>query len=253
LRFYSTVVFDDYYSSTDLGDFVSQMIPELDRLVSLPGATGVGLWNSYQVNREQNLLILCRRYYPERLVDRFPAGAGATEPADADLLHAFAQIAQGVDTLGTDSAYSPVVGTAPTISSHNLLLNGRNAFVSDFGLALKRLGRKISDEYGPRIIRLGGPNLGMRGGQFDLASIYYFLRTGVTIFGVTTTESQQEILRRTFASQSEYDKTGRLSLDALLEPREREVVARALAKDHAGRFSNCSQFIAQLVSVRNAS
>ncbi len=89
------------------------------------------------------------------------------------------------------------------------------------------------------------------GGQFGLAAVYFYLRTGRIVFGNyvwSPTIPFFEVVVKHTQSMGEYESTGELCLDALPDPQERRAVARALSRDPAERFPSCVQFVTSLTS-----
>jgi hypothetical protein len=209
-------------SSTDLRGVASALVPELNSMISQGVGTGIAPWLRYHLNRDLKVLIACRRYYPDRLVDRFPPRSSGDEQRDPVLLRGLADIASAVDALG-----------AQEIDPNNLLMDGEHAFLSDFGPALKRLGDEIRYASPPFLMRIPNPVLRSGWGpQPNLAVFYYYLRTGV----------DEKNLREDAA-------TGELCLDALPDPLERAAVAKAMERNPAERFGSCAEFIAHLSAI----
>jgi hypothetical protein len=127
LRLYYMTAYERHYgySSTDVSGVALALVPKLDSMISQRAGTGVAPWLRYHLNRDLNILIACRRYYPDRLVDRFPPRDAGNEQSDPVLLRALAEIASAVDALG-----------AHQIDLNNLLMDGGHAFLSDFAPVL---------------------------------------------------------------------------------------------------------------------
>ena len=250
IKLHHTTVHDEYDSHRhDLTQEIAQMLPPIEHLVSLPPMPGVASWLRYHFKPDRNYLILCRRHFPERMVDRFPVSStGARNGGpNPEFLEAFREIARAVDLLQDD-----IPGTIPIVPS-NLLMEGSQAYLADFGL--ERLHDLIEQAYaGSRTIGESSANQLHRlieGGQFGLAAVYYYLRTGRITFGDylwNPTIPFSEVVVEYAQSISEYESTGEFRLEALPDPKERRAVARALSRDPAERFPSCLQFVVSLAS-----
>ena len=250
VKLHHTTVHDDYDSQRhNLTQKIAEILPQIEHLVSLPSMPGVASWLRYHFEPDRRYLILCRRHYPDRLADRFPVnptGARNRGP-DPDFLEAFQEIAKAVDLLQEN-----IAETIPIVPS-NLLMEGSQAYLADFGL--EKLHDLIEQGYaGPRMIGESSANHVHRlneGGQFGLAAVYFYLRTGRIVFGNyvwSPTIPFFEVMVKYTQSMGEYESTGEFHLDALPDPQERRAVARALSRDPAERFPSCVQFVTSLTS-----
>jgi len=186
---------------------------------------GVAPWFRYHFEPEREYLILSRRHYPERLADRFPVSATGTRNGgpNHDFLEALRGIAGAVDLL-----QDHIPETIPIVPN-NLLMEGSQAYLADFGL--ERLHDLIEQGYaGPRVIGESSANHLHRlteGGQFGLAAVYFYLRTGRIIFGNylwNPTIPFSEVVVKYARSMAEYERTGEFRLEALPDPQERRAV-----------------------------
>jgi hypothetical protein len=222
LKVYWVSVNDDYGGKTDLGDFVSGLLPGLEKLITMQHISGVAPWVGYHYREQDRRLVMCRHAYPDLLLDRFSAGSGPYP--DAVLLEVLRQIAEAIDTLTTLRQFaSPPLRVK--VSTNNLLMQGTLAFITDFDFgALSTLREQISNEYGPRLIV-------RRTSWFCLPELYYFLRTGM-----------KPRMLRTAGTQTNEATT--ICLDGLIDEAERDLVACAMTSRPPDL--SCRQFIEQL-------
>jgi hypothetical protein len=246
IKHHYTAVMDDHggYVS-DLTKKVAELLPQIERLTTLPARPGLAPWVRYHFDPAHQRLLLCRPYYDDCLEQRVPI---ARTP---DLLERLGELAQAIDFLQQHN-----LGSLNLVPG-NLFIAGGQAYLGDYGLL--ELHKLIESSYsGPRPF-VGGVNylLGrdmqrvQRGNVFDLALLYYYLRTGRIAFGNFVCDSPTNfyaVLAKFYEGQQRYEEIGELCLDALPELVERQIVARALAKDSSQRFSTCAQLVASLAS-----
>jgi formylglycine-generating enzyme required for sulfatase activity len=149
-----------------------------------------------------------------------------------ELLNYMRDAASGLDTLNEKQVQHR------DVKPMNLLMLGRGVKVADFGLA-KWLEGSVASNTGAMTPAYAAPEF-MRGeisqhsDQYSLAATYYELRTGRLLFGGNIHQMMYGHL----------EQTPDLSR---LEPDERAVVARALAKDPSKRWKNCKSFVNALI------
>lgn len=164
--------------------------------------------------------------------------AGSSGIPRNELLQYFRDAADALDFLATEHSLQHL-----DIKPGNLLIVSKRIKVADFGLLKDLNEHQISSVAGmtpaysaPEVFD-GRP--AARSDQYSLAVAYVELLTGKLPFsGQTMAELAQQHLSST------------PNLDAL-PPADREVVARALLKDPYDRFTNCRQFIDQLIKVKH--
>lgn len=194
----------------------------------------VGLFGAWYA--EGYLIIameLCDRTLDERLKEAQSQNLSGI-PVE-ELLGYMNDAASGLDSLNASKRQHRDVKPA------NLLLLGSGVKVADFGLA-KALEHTVATNSGAGTIAYLPPEcfkgqIARQSDQYSLAVTYYHLRTG----------------RLLFAGDQAQIMYGHLHLkpDLSVLPRaEQAVIARALAKDPAKRWSNCREFVSNLVRVQ---
>lgn len=161
-----------------------------------------------------------------------------------ELLEYVAEAAKGLDYLNQTHH---VAGEGPAhgiqhcdIKPQNLLLSGGSVKVGDFGLA-RCLEHSLGSHTGSMTAAYAAPEFfkgqtSNHSDQYSLAVTYCLLRGGRLPFTGNSAELMAGHLSR------EPDLT-------MLPPKERPVVARALAKDPKDRWPSCGEFVKTLLGV----
>jgi hypothetical protein len=253
LKIYHTVTSDDYPGAPhDLRSQIEGFIWPIDSFVKLAPVMGLAPWITYHIDYAAKWLILCRKYYPDRLIDRFPvlrAEDRHKHPNQA-LLQAFQEIATGLDQL---RQFMEPKSLTFNPSPDDLLMDGPDAVVADWGTV--ELEQLIEHSYdGPRPISESdslaatcyGESLGPHGHadpQYCLAILYFYLRVGHSIF--TPLSPGPDAAWDAYINHEAYLKTGQVNLEELPNPRECEIIARALSVNATDRFTTCREFVQQ--------
>jgi len=255
VKFYSTVVCDDYPEIHDLREKIHPLLPGLDRLVAARPTAGLAPWLSYSYDPDGHSLFLIRRYYATRLDQRFsPEGRSKGESTpSSELVAAFRQLAAALDDLCRFRGEDPAVA----VHEDNLFTEGSLAMLADYGCS--DLQRVVENGYGgPRPVderqlkrageyffleRTGGD--AQEKAQSALAAAYFRVRSGRRVFGDSSDSGKTDVCRTIGEAIDRvlaYMSTKRLELSLLRHRGERAAVARALAIDPRERFRSCVEF-----------
>jgi hypothetical protein len=237
----------------------------IDPLLALPPIEGVAPLLGCTIEEPTDdlaALVIRRRYYPERLTERFPPDAA--QPPSGALLDAFGTIAHGLDAL---QAHLPELDF--DLAPGDLLMDGDSPVIADYGLSMfvkyidfnHRMpsSRIESERKAPLLAMYPSLNdlIEVTHAQFATAALYIYVRSRSLIFEdqadpFTESALQSEVMARmqrlskVFVAIKRYEKRGDLSLWMLPDERERTIVARALARDPAERYGTCVAFVEAL-------
>jgi hypothetical protein len=256
---------------------------DLEPMKALPPIEGFVTWLDWEMvplGTRVKALMMRRPYYPERLMDRFPADA-ANPPSKA-LLDIFSQLARTFDTL---EKHMPELEF--TISPGNLLLDGDMPILVDWGLGRQawfidadarapfssyvepERGVPLSANY-PSMWQIWYSTkseykytVKRTAAQYALGALYIYLRTRLLVFeGLHNPCPLMEALpvqERFWAMGNwytkltnevqAYEEKGTLNLMMLPDERERVVVERALARDESARYASCAAFVDALEGI----
>lgn len=242
----------DLWTGNDLRDRVDRLCPYLDSLVAMPPTPGVAPWLQYHNLHRQCCFVICRRYYPERTIDRFRPEREVPDPLPSlDLVTALRSLATGLDYLSDRLGESYY----PAITPNNIFMDGEQAVLVDYGL--EELHDIIEQSYdGPRPVRVSPYDwLKFGSGRVEtvlswLAAVYFHVRTGhplLTSRGWETRnrlEQQREIAENYVKLRDE-----EIDLSELPDSRERAAIAQALGLNPNRQFSSCREFAFSLIEI----
>ncbi len=261
VKVHSTFVQGEYdlWTGNDLRTEVDRLCPYFDSLVAMLPTVGVAPWLRYHNLHRQHYFVLCRKYYPERTIDRFrPQSAVLNHSPTIDLLIAFQSLSRGLDYLrdrlggNYDRAFTP----------NNIFMDGQQAVLADYGL--EELHNMI--EQG-----CGGTHPVWNRSQpvqvnpydwlkFDwrkvetvltcLAAVYFHIRTGHPLltgrdWGTKNRLEQQREIAETYVKL----RDGDIDLSELPDCREQAAIAQALGLNYNRRFSSCREFVLRLTEI----
>jgi hypothetical protein len=255
----------DLWTGNDLRDRVDQLCPYFDSLVAMPPTPGVAPWLRYHHLHHQRYFVLCRKYYPESIIDRFQPlqtqSAMLNDSPEINLLMAFQSLATGLDFLRDrlggdyDRAFTP----------NNIFMDGNEAVLADYGL--EELHNVIEQGYGgthpvwnhPRPVQVS-PYDWLK---FDwrsietvlscLAAVYFHVRTGHPLLTSRDWETKSRLeQQRQIAENYVKFRDGNIDLSELPDPRERDAIAQALGLNHNRQFSSCSEFVLSLNEIASS-
>jgi hypothetical protein len=246
---------DDVYRflTKNPGEYIGQ-------LLALPSIPGIAPLLRYEILDCENdvLGVVSRRFYPERLTDRFPADAD--HPPSQKLLDILTLLAPALDTL---EAQMPKLDF--DLAPGDLLLDGEIPVIADYGLSRynqymdfnNRMWSSRVEHEGKRSLVGNYPGEGRfrrTEAQFALAALYVYLRSRGMIFEDPATvypKHDDKMLRfawvgAVFKNIKQYEETGTLPLLILPDIKERDVVAKALAINEVHRYHSCQAFVEAL-------
>jgi hypothetical protein len=223
---------------------LDEWLPDFYRLWQAKAA-GLAPWLSLHQPEEPPAVILARSWYPERLMDHF-AAQDLASPPPAALLAALRDIVPALEYYEEFAGARGLVAKAiPT----NLLMREGHAFLADCGT--EPLERMIEQSYeGPRIVDDMGAMSCYASAEgvdarFALASLYYSARTRAGLFSGLPSDGGPDFAL-THRNRMQYAENGPGPLLNLPDEREREVVARALAREPRERFESAAVFLDHL-------
>jgi hypothetical protein len=235
---------DDYGREVhNLWAQIESLRPGLERNTGLAGRGLIPLALAW--DPEARLLILTRPFFPERFADRFPPCP--TEPAPDEMITALGDTASGLDHVAADP------GASLLLSRQNLVWHEGSAAIVDFGIEpLRGLIERSYD--GPRfyswrdrdeLYPVGHDSCS--GPVFALASVYFALRTGRSVFAPPGPHRGfAEHARWCRRRWQEYVDSGRLALDEIADGRERAILARAFDRNLARSHGSARELAAEL-------
>jgi hypothetical protein len=245
----------DLWTGNDLRAEVDRLCPHFDSLVAMPPTPGVAPWLRYHNLHRQCYFVLCRKYYPERTIDRFqPESAVLNDSPALDLVTAFQSLASGLDYLRDrlggdyDRAFTP----------NNIFMDGEQAVLADYGL--EELHNLIEQGYDlPRSVH-ASPYDWLK---FDwrrvetvltcLAAVYFHVRTGHPLLTGRDWETKSRLeQQREIAENYVKLRDGDIDLSELPDPRERTAIAQALGLNPNRRFSSCCEFALSLLEISSS-
>jgi hypothetical protein len=242
----------DLWTGNDLRDRVDRLCPHFDSLVAMPPTPGVAPWLRYHQLHRQRCFVLCRRYYPERTIDRFrPAWEVPNDLPSLDLVTAFQSLASGLDYL---SDRLGGVGNL-AVTPNNIFMDGERAVLADQGL--EELHDIIEQSYdGPRSVRANPYDwLKFGGGRVEtvlscLAAVYFHMRTGHPLLTSRNWETKSRLDReREIAENYVKLREGEIDLSELPDPPERVAIAQALGLNPHRQFPSCREFALSLLEI----
>lgn len=251
-----------YESKTyGIGHLAASKAKQIDPLLALPPIPGLATLldcGIYEPTDTLSALVICRRYYPQRLTERFPPDAD--HPPTPALLDAFAVIAQALDTL---SAHLPELDF--DLSPGDLLMDGDSPVIVDYGLSLfyklvafnQRMpfSRIERDRKVPLVASYPNEDdlIGKTDAQYATAALYVYVRSRYMIFEDQADPFMEDDflptmmrLKHIYDAVKQYQENGSLNLWMLPDEREKAVVARALAQDAASRYASSVAFVEAL-------
>ncbi|WP_019499926.1 hypothetical protein [Pseudanabaena sp. PCC 6802] len=235
----------DLWTGSDLRDRVDRLCPYFDSLVAMPPTPGVAPWLRYHNLHRQRCFIICRRYYPERAIDRFRPEQEVPDPLPGlDLVTAFQSLASGLDYL------SDRLGGHyyPAITPNNIFMDGEQAVLADYGL--EELHDIIEQSYdGPRPVRVSPYDwLKFGSGRVEtvlswLAAVYFHVRTGHPLLTSRGWEAKNRLEQQQEIAENYVKlRDGEIDLSELSNPGERAAIAQALGLNPDRQFSSCLEF-----------
>ncbi len=240
--------------------FIQQPGKYVEQLMALPEIPGLAPLLGYEIIEYDDTISFAikRRYYPERLTDRFPANAA--NPPEKSLLEMFASLATTLDSL---HQHLPKLDF--DLAPGDLLLNGYSPIIADYGLSQynnymdfnnRMWSSRVEHEGKRSLVGLyaNKENFMQTEPQFALAALYVYIRSRFMIFEDTVTlyPTEKDILKRMnwvttiFENHKIYRNTGRLPLGMLTNDREREIIAKALAREPGEAYESCAAFVRAL-------
>lgn len=254
VKVHSTFVQGEYdlWTGNDLRDRVDRLCPYFDSLIAMPPTVGVAPWLRYHHLHRQRYFVVCRKYYPERAIDRFrPQSAVLNDIPALDLLTAFQSLANGLDYLRDrlggdyDRAFTP----------NNIFMDGDRAVLADYGL-----------EELHNIIEQGGERTQpVQVSPYDwlkfdwhrletvlscLAAVYFHIRTGHPLLTSRDWETKSRLEQhQEIADNYVKFREGDIDLSELPDPREQAAIAQALGLNPYRRFSSCCEFVLSLTEI----
>jgi hypothetical protein len=257
VKVHSTFVQGEYdlWTGNDLRDRVDRLCPYFDSLVAMPPTPGVAPWLRYHNLHRQRYFVVCRKYYPERAIDRFqPQSAFLNDIPALDLLTAFQSLARGLDYLRDrlggiyDQAFTP----------NNIFMDGQQAVLADYGL--EELHNIIEQGY-DRLDHLQPVQVNPYDWlKFEwsrvetvlscLAAVYFHVRTGHPLLTSRDWETKSCLEQRQEIAETYIKlRDGDIDLSELPDPREQAAIAQALGLNPYRRFSSCCEFVLSLTEI----
>jgi hypothetical protein len=242
----------DLWTGNDLRALVDRLCPYFDSLVAMPPTPGVAPWLRYHNLHRQRCFALCRRYYPERAIDRFrPDREALNDLPRLDLVTALQSLASGLDYLS--DRLGGIRNLA--VTTNNVFMDGEQAVLADYGL--EELYDIIEQSYdGPRPVRESPYDWLKFGGRrvetvlSCLAAVYFHMRTGHPLLTSRGWEAKSRLDREREIAEN-YIKLmdGEIDLSELPYPREREAIAQALGLNPQRQFLSCREFALSLLEI----
>lgn len=226
-------------------------------LMALPRHSNLAPLLNYELlNWKDAILgIVSRRFYPERLTDRFPANS--EHPPLRSLLEIFFSLAQALDFL-QDHMPNLNFDLAPG----DLLLDGDTPVIADYALSKynnsmdsnNRMWSSRVEHENRRSLVSNYSGTTKTEALYALATLYVYLRSRKMIFEdptapfPTNDDKMQRFvwLDGVFKNARKYEETGVLSLPMLSDVDERAVVSKALMLKRSDRYPSCRSFVEAL-------
>jgi hypothetical protein len=261
VKVYSTFVQGEYdlWTGTDLRSQVDQLCPYFDSLVAMPATLGVAPWLRYHHLHRQGHFVLCRKYYPERAIDRFrPQLAVLNDRPTLDLATAFQSLANGLDylrdRLGGNYAWA--------FTPNNIFMDGNQAVLADYGLEALH---NIIEQGGGGTHPVWNRTQPVQVSPYDwlkfdwsrvetvlscLAAVYFHIRTGHPLLTSRDWETKSRLEQhQEIADNYVKFREGDIDLSELPDPREQVAIAQALGLNPYRSFSSCIEFVICLTEI----